>query len=110
MRTPPSSLEDYGRYAVYRGNKDEVFVRAGAGPGRLCVRATDRQSTVLHRALESELDPRAKAAFVTAVAIYVETARIDKKEVQNALSFRTVRGAQALIDRLYPLTFGGRYG
>lgn len=106
----PKTENDYERSALYRGNKDEVFVRQALDHADYACGRSIASQQFFNRALESELDPQAKAAFVTAVAIYVETARIDQKEVQNALAVKTVREAQALIDRLHPLTFGGRYG
>jgi hypothetical protein len=92
---------------LFRGNKDEVFVRqaleqADYACGRWI--ASQRHFDVDPTSL---LEPLAKAAVVTAVAIYVETARLSQLEVQRALAIETVAQARALIDRLHPLAFGG---
>ncbi len=95
---------------MFRGNKDEVFVRQALEQADYACGRWIANQRHFNMAPDSEIEPQVKAAVVTAVAIYVETARIDQQEVQRALAVRTVGEAQALIDRLHPMAFGGWHG
>ena len=95
---------------VGRGNKDEVFVRQALEQADYACGGWIASQRFFNMASESALEPRVRAAIVTAVAIYVETARLDQQEVQRALDVRTVGEARALIDRLHPMAFGGWNG
>lgn len=94
---------------MFRGNKDEVFVRQALEQADYASGRWIANQRYFNMAPDAELDPQVKAAIVTAVAIYVDTAGIDKQEVQRALEVKTVGEAQKLIDRLHPIAFGGWY-
>lgn len=92
---------------MLRSNKDEVFVRQALEQSDYACGRWIANQRLFDEPPDSELAPQAKAAIVTAVAIYVETARVDRKEIQSALDIKTVNDAQSLVDRLHPMAFGG---
>jgi len=95
---------------LYRGTKDEIFVRQALSQADYSCGRWIANQKFFDKPEDSELDPQAKAAIIIAVAIYVETARLDRNDLQSALALRTVGEAHRLIDRLHPLTFGGWNG
>jgi len=83
-----------------RGIKDEGFVRyaleiAESDDGRWIA----NQSFFNHKDSEP-LDPKVKAALITATSVYVNKFNWPEVDVVDALAVNTIGDARALVDRL----------
>lgn len=85
-----------------RGIKDEGFVRHALEIADSdCGRWIANQS-VFNGLADSPLAAKAKAALVTATAIYVEKLRLDESLVEEALAISTCGEARAFVDKQMP--------
>lgn len=86
-----------------RGIKDEGFVRKALDDAKSDDGRWIANQACFNGASDAMLDATARAALVTAVAIYKEHHKLQDDHLKAALDVTTVGEARALIDQLSPL-------